>query len=1498
MGSFTWDTIAGNNLTATMTASPSNSKRTSAGSPVSSAVANGVQASRLAPRARALVSLPEDYKLFIKSIRNLITREMLLNGSIPLGEFFITPSSDDNHLSLFAGSGRRRTTTVPPMTVVGCAYSTYITGTDLVFRPYTRRLRLRPLTANDADNDGLKIITSPAGENASIVSCISEISEQAQEEVLREWSSLYNIPIQYLRRHHYHHPTLVTIRTKSNATVLYPSALVFVPTSIRSSSTRTAGMDGIFGFNRGLTNDIGSHWSRWAWIERLKESGQEIEEDCRVNFWRLPDMTSRVLEALDTANVTQQYTAFKMPDQQTSPAVDSSNSGGIQDVNNQTPPSNSATTTRDASFITTIGGTKTGTNTHLDFLMEFLSNACNSSMEEGSVEDIPEATPGLSEASASQLAPMNNVPEALVTTHDPIEPLNADDFGLSYDNMFTPNDQMCWGNGPTNDNLESFDFDVTDADFEYFETAKGDSAKKSLGMDVDAPLPSRTSAAAAAAADVLLEDAFEIQGLADNTAAEARPSAVGEEAQYHTGASHLISLASPIESDVTAVASSSDAGGSTAVPYTVDTAASFDSRIPHIVLERTANAAENPYRTIPRGFSPVRIIGGVDDTKYMYGGKFMYSPASDSSDAGAKAAREANIYRPDYIPKSVLASKDEQDKAESNPTYMSTSHEEGDNSPSEDGDRSDSSSDSSSDSDNDSDSDSDSDASSSSSSDKSSHNGSQRSQDNPLMRIQSAQMAHVRRLLGDIRNKPKRRRVMNLATDYDSAFAPSVMDIIAPEKLTLEDMSSLELLCRQTVWGGYPFSGAMPESMARQTEGIFFNENAESIIARYTGLIQSIRGDITHVPCLATTTGHVLNEFKTLLQRIFGQPAMEEGNDVDMIEDMSPAGSQSIIPSIGVKGPLRVQEYYQLLETAQTHSRYYGKFQVKKKRPNEPELFVLGPPDIAVGRNGDWIEGSPSLVQLWEKEGLEPYSYRNNVIYFVVYPESLEFGKSLAVFLNGLSTAYEVCNLGTHRPGNIGHYQQGAVPVPAALCPWKEGYRTTCESLGTALGQADLLAQDENATNIVIYLINPSTHLSSNLELSRCFRRFVSAYNTSNANLQSSRASKKHIPSSGLTMQIIPAEHVIRLDTTNTLQIYKDIAFSVHSQCHTMLERKNQLNSSHDISSIYSPAWVIAKHVPETIRLSLKRPPNAYSDVTVDPNTMLHMAYSFSLDRRWMVIAWTDHRGELIEFAVLEIPPISSKTPWVSPLVKVFTEAWTRTTKIAKRTNFRWQYAIAKVGLIFDSEIQVWEDVFSTAGDIDKAISIVCIDLDSSLYVDTILSGSSRLSAFNADEGGSQAMSDLSESYTYTSSQPSTGSNTTSKPLSAVSVGPNKTCMILLNHRVAYSRQRVNIYQGDLSMDSMNELDKWILALSTGYLIKQNTSQEGIDDHPLVIEIHLVYNKNSRTSRSILRQIIKQYDALSYVNHPPSSVSANSSLLPTHLAVVERLSRILLAVGS
>lgn len=247
---------------------------------------------------------------------------------------------------------------------------------------------------------------------------------------------------------------------------------------------------------------------------------------------------------------------------------------------------------------------------------------------------------------------------------------------------------------------------------------------------------------------------------------------------------------------------------------------------------------------------------------------------------------------------------------------------------------------------------------------------------------------------------------------------------------------------------------------------------------------------------------------------------------------------------------------------------------------------------------------------------------------------------------------------------------------------------------------------------------------------------------------------------------------------------------------------------------------------------------------------------------------------------------------------------------------------------LFLSIILAWVHVLP---DNEKA-SIVSLDMESSLHVDT-LNEQEEPSHYYTPDTPNVGGGHVSTPPPTTSS--STSQNTTSSPSPMSSSNNNNTSnsnsnsnsgsgsgmhkyniyhpgdhseifttattakILLLNHRVAYSRKRQRISEGITLMEANSDPESWILPLASGYLIqvpKQGNptamSEEQFGRDPSVIELHLVYNQTPHSSYTALRDIIKRYYALSFVNTVPSAYNC----LPLHIVLLDRIWRLLLVV--
>lgn len=111
-----------------------------------------------------------------------------------------------------------------------------------------------------------------------------------------------------------------------------------------------------------------------------------------------------------------------------------------------------------------------------------------------------------------------------------------------------------------------------------------------------------------------------------------------------------------------------------------------------------------------------------------------------------------------------------------------------------------------------------------------------------------------------------------------------------------------------------------------------------------------------------------------------------------------------------------------------------------------------------------------------------------------------------------------------------------------------KSYEETCENLGRGLANYDSDHQHQNLVYTVIYIINPGPHMSSYLDMCRCFYKLKEAYiQVSDRNDQNR-----------IVLQLVPIDHILRSSAFGgyTLLGMKDIAFSVYTKCFEVVSRK------------------------------------------------------------------------------------------------------------------------------------------------------------------------------------------------------------------------------------------------------------------------------------------------------------------------------------------------------
>jgi mediator of RNA polymerase II transcription subunit 13 len=106
-----------------------------------------------------------------------------------------------------------------------------------------------------------------------------------------------------------------------------------------------------------------------------------------------------------------------------------------------------------------------------------------------------------------------------------------------------------------------------------------------------------------------------------------------------------------------------------------------------------------------------------------------------------------------------------------------------------------------------------------------------------------------------------------------------------------------------------------------------------------------------------------------------------------------------------IDGPLTWKSFHQLLYVQKQHAHL--------------EEQISGPqpiPYVLAGFEREWIMLAPYGLRFWDKLCLEPYAKRKNIGYICVVPDNDYVCSMTKTYMRELSTHYELCRLGSHRP--------------------------------------------------------------------------------------------------------------------------------------------------------------------------------------------------------------------------------------------------------------------------------------------------------------------------------------------------------------------------------------------------------------------------------------------------------------------------------------------------
>lgn len=532
-------------------------------------------------------------------------------------------------------------------------------------------------------------------------------------------------------------------------------------------------------------------------------------------------------------------------------------------------------------------------------------------------------------------------------------------------------------------------------------------------------------------------------------------------------------------------------------------------------------------------------------------------------------------------------------------------------------------------------------------------------------------------------------------------------------------------------------------------------------------------------------------------------------------------------------------------------------------------LVQIPPPHLELRRYETKLSVLPSAVNFWESLGLGPSQGPKDVHSVCVYPNLDGMSDSAGVFLNRLHSVYESLKLGSFER------MPSSSTIPNGLLPYEVDKTNNSPTVlqGSRSGQplvddmAKLAVSIFNTTamskNFVVFFVytpdNPSTIVESCLAFNRMFELYRRAL-----------TDRKKPAQNELVLQLVPLDFIA---TSTSMVVLPPsectrLCLEVYDRC-TLFG-----------GPMPSPAIVLEQQpVTQGINFQLRNQPSAN---VLQENSCMHIAYTQSVDERWITAAWTDNRG------CKQMTASYCLGRKGKPLSRSFTdvayEIWTTTHDLTSVWKVHWRIIITKVGTMDQQEINDWITLAQTEIKSSVTLTLLTVDTNPSLQ---LIPAISKVSVSAQSSFYSTPVSTPQPSMT---SPEQLGNPPTPKggPTSAGTPGADNNAPDADSD--ASLVDVTDTTWGAIASHRFNasySLTDPSPALISGYLIKRSGSS--VDDPPAVMEVNVMHCEgNPRVHELLLREMLSVFRGLGTISRARSVTEKEGDVRPWHVAAVEK----------
>lgn len=203
-----------------------------------------------------------------------------------------------------------------------------------------------------------------------------------------------------------------------------------------------------------------------------------------------------------------------------------------------------------------------------------------------------------------------------------------------------------------------------------------------------------------------------------------------------------------------------------------------------------------------------------------------------------------------------------------------------------------------------------------------------------------------------------------------------------------------------------------------------------------------------------------------------------------------------------------------------------------------------------------------------------------------------------------------------------------------------------------------------HSQNLVIYVVDPFDHSCALVDICTAFLRLFEKYSEDPELPQGPQRNE-------VVLQVVPLSVIASTDSLAipTQAEYIRLALEVYNRC----------PPSGSGSELAKPASAVVLEEPLAKQFNFDLKPDLTESLLfLQEGKCLHIAYSQSLDQRWITAAWTDNSGSLqmnMSYCLRQ-----KDSTVIRPMAEVVKEIWETTHDIMKKTRTRWRLMLAKDG--------------------------------------------------------------------------------------------------------------------------------------------------------------------------------------------------------------------------